>query len=41
MLDSNVTGNTGSGNGTDAIEVRGGSITYSAIRGFRKTSTSL
>jgi parallel beta-helix repeat protein len=29
MLDSNVTGNTGSGNGTDAIEVRGGSMTDS------------
>ncbi len=29
MLDSNVTGNTGSGNGTDAIEVRGGNITDS------------
>jgi len=27
LLDSNVTGNTGSGNGTDAIEVRGGVIT--------------
>ncbi|OOP56217.1 MAG: hypothetical protein AYP45_10255 [Candidatus Brocadia carolinensis] len=27
LLDSNVTGNSGSGNGTDAIEVRGGGIT--------------
>ena len=27
LLDSNVTGNTGSWNGTDAIEVRGGNIT--------------
>ncbi len=29
MLDSNVTGNTGSGNGTDAIQVRSGNITLS------------
>ena len=29
QLDNNVTGNTGSGNGTDAIEVRGGIITSS------------
>ncbi len=29
MLDSNVTGNTGSGNGTNAIEVRGEDITSS------------
>ncbi|MCC7210605.1 MAG: right-handed parallel beta-helix repeat-containing protein [Candidatus Brocadia sp.] len=37
LLDSNVTGNTGSGNGTDAIEVRGGSITSSRtwiVQGF-------
>ena len=29
QLDSNVTGNTGSGNGTNAIEVRGGAMTSS------------
>src|SRR3990167_6927925 len=37
MLDSNVTGNTGSANGTNAIEVRGGAILSShtwVVQGF-------